>query len=168
MLALALVLEGASRSDAARACGMDRQTLRDWVHRYNAAGLAGLFDHQGGRGPARRLSPAQESWVAEQIRRGPDRARHGVVRWRRIDLARAIAAEFGVILAERTVGSLLRRLGFRRMSVRPRHPGQDNQAQQTHKKTSPIWLPPLSPRPRATSRSNSGGRMKPELANRAP
>src|SRR6187549_338277 len=36
MLALALVLEGSSREDAARAAGMDRQTLRDWVHRYNA------------------------------------------------------------------------------------------------------------------------------------
>ena len=42
MLALALVLEGASRQDAARAAGMDRQTLRDWVHRYNSEGLAGL------------------------------------------------------------------------------------------------------------------------------
>ena len=40
MLALALVLEGASRADAARACGMDRQTLRDWVHRYNDESLA--------------------------------------------------------------------------------------------------------------------------------
>ena len=110
----------------------------------------------------------QDAWVAEQVRQGPDRALHGVVRWRRIDLAGAIEAEFGVGLAERTVGSLLRRLGFRRMSVRPRHPGQDSQAQQTHKKTSPIWLPSSSPWPRATSRSNSGGRMRPELANRAP
>jgi transposase len=129
MLALALVLEGSSRGDAAQACGMDQQTLRD-----NAAGVAGLFCHQGGSGPARRLSPAQEAWVAEQIRQAPDRPRHGVVRWRRIDLARAIEAEFGVILAERTVGSLLRRLGFRRISVRPRHPRQDSQALQTHKK----------------------------------
>ena len=39
LLAIALLLEGASREDAARQCGMDRQTLRDWVHRYNAEGL---------------------------------------------------------------------------------------------------------------------------------
>ena len=158
MLALALVIEGASRSDAARACGMDRQTLRDWVYRYNAEGLLGLVDRQGDSGPKRRLSPAQEAWVAEQVRLGPDRARHGVVRWRRIDLARAIEAEFGVVLAERTVGALLRRLGFRRMSVRPRHPGQDPEVQQAHKKTSPTWLLPWSPRASATSRLNSGGR----------
>ena len=41
-LALALVLEGKSRSEAARSRGMDRQTLRDWVHRYNELGLDGL------------------------------------------------------------------------------------------------------------------------------
>ena len=35
ILAIALVLDGFSREDAARLCGMDRQTLRDWVHRYN-------------------------------------------------------------------------------------------------------------------------------------
>ena len=42
ILALALVLDGLDRKTAAETCGMDRQTLRDWVHRYNAAGLAGL------------------------------------------------------------------------------------------------------------------------------
>ena len=42
MLALAMVLDGADRKSAAETCGMDRQTLRDWVHRYNAEGLAGL------------------------------------------------------------------------------------------------------------------------------
>ena len=40
MLALALVLEGVDRTRAAETCGMDRQTLRDWVHRCNAEGLA--------------------------------------------------------------------------------------------------------------------------------
>jgi transposase len=39
MLAIALVLEGVDRATAAETCGMDRQTLRDWVHRYNAEGL---------------------------------------------------------------------------------------------------------------------------------
>ncbi len=59
MLALALVREGASRTDAAQAAGMDRQTLRDWVHRYNAEGFAGLRDRHGGGAP-RLLSPEQE------------------------------------------------------------------------------------------------------------
>jgi len=43
MLALAMVFDGADRTSAAETCGMDRQTLRDWVHRYNATGLAGLL-----------------------------------------------------------------------------------------------------------------------------
>ncbi len=72
MLALALVLEGASRTEAARLAGMDRQTLREWVHRYNAEGLAGLHDRVGVTGPARRLSAAPEAEVAEWVRRGPD------------------------------------------------------------------------------------------------
>ena len=137
MLALALVLEGRSRTEAAMSCGMDRQTLRDWVHRYNAEGLAGLSDRRS-PGPPSRLTAQQQAEVAQWVRQGPDLAEHGVVRWRRIDLARAIKRRFGIVLAERSVGGLLRRLGFRRLSVRPRHPGQDASAQAAHKKTSAI------------------------------
>ena len=42
ILAIAMVLDGHSRLVAARAGGMDRQTLRDWVHRYNGDGIDGL------------------------------------------------------------------------------------------------------------------------------
>ena len=79
MLALALVLEGGSRETAARAAGMDRQSLRDWVHRYNAEGLAGLRDRRRpGRRP--RLTPAQEAELAAVVEQGPDPDRDGVVR----------------------------------------------------------------------------------------
>ena len=155
-------------ADAARLCGMDRQTLRDWVLRYNAHGLAGLFDSkQTRRGPKPRLSAVQQQELAEIVRQGPDVAKHGVVRWRRIDLAGVIAARFGVMLAERTVGAVLRGLGFRRLSARPQHPEQDPDAMETYKKTLPIWSPPASPRPRAASRSKSGSRMKPASASKA-
>jgi transposase len=137
MLALALVLEGVSRTEAAEAAGMDRQTLRDWVHRYNAEGLAGLTDRQGAVGPKRLLSPEQEAEVAEWVHRGPNPAEHGVVRWRRADLARAITARFGVVLAERSISTVLRRLGFRRLVARPRHPGRDQAAQASFRATSP-------------------------------
>jgi transposase len=166
MLALALVLEGKSRSEAARTCGMDRQILCDWVHRYNAAGLEGLHNRTA-PGAKPRLSSEQEREVAELVRNGPDLAKHGVVRWRRIDLAHVIEQRYGVRLAERSVGELLRRLGFRRISVRPRCPKQDGVAQEAHKKTFPIWSLPPSPRMRATSRSSFGGRMKPASASRA-
>ena len=166
MLALALVLEGRSRTEAAMSCGMDRQTLRDWVHRYNAEGLAGLSDRYYA-GPPCRLTAEQQAEVAQWVRQGPDVAEHGVVRWRRVDLARVIEARFGVRLAERSVGDLLRRLGFRRLSVRPRHPAHDAAAQAAHKKTSPTWSPPRSPLPPEASRSNSGGRTKRGSASKA-
>jgi transposase len=166
MLALALVLEGYKRGEAGKLCGMDRQTLCDWLLRYNAEGIAGLCNRIAA-GPKPRLTPEQEATVAELVRKGPDLAKHGVVRWRRVDLARVIKTRFNVILAERSVGAMLRRLGFRRLSVRPRHPQQDPAAQEAHKKTSPIWSKPQSPSMRAKKRSNYGGKMKPALASKA-
>ncbi len=165
MLALVLVLEGRSRTEAATLCGMDRQTLRDWVHRYNEFGLAGLSNLVSS-GPPCRLTPEQEAEVARLVQEGPDLAAHGVIRWRRLDLSRVIAARFGVHLAERSVGDLLRRLGFRRLSARPRHTGHDAAAQTAHKKTSPSLSPTPSPNTRAASPSNYGGKTKRALASK--
>jgi len=135
MLALALVLEGVDRTRAAQTCGMDRQTLRDWVHRYNAEGLAGLSDRRKGvRVP--RLVPAQMADLAAWVEAGPDPEKDGLVRWRRQDLQRRIAEAFGVEVHERTVGKYLAALGYRRLSVRPQHPRTDPGAQETFKKTS--------------------------------
>ena len=136
MLAIALVLEGTDRTTAAQTCGMDRQTLRDWVHRFNAEGLAGLVNRRSPGRPA-RLSPDQKAELAALVEAGPDRARDGVVRWRRIDLKRRIETMFGVTMHERTVGKQLAALGFRRLSVRPQHPKADVVAQEAFKKTSP-------------------------------
>ncbi len=138
MLGLALVLEGSSREAAARAAGMDRQTLRDWVHRYNQEGIAGLRDRpRSGRKP--RLTPAQGEELAAVVEQGPEPDRDGVVRWRRVDLQAVIATRFGVRLHERSVGKVLRRLGFTRLSVRPKHPTSDPEAQETFKKALPSW-----------------------------
>lgn len=136
LLAIALVLEGTSRKVAAESCGMDRQTLRDWVHRYNVEGVKGLANRIGG-GVKPRLTPDQMAQLAAWIEAGPDPERDGVVRWRRADLARRIEAEFGAELHERTVGSYLAKLGFRRLSVRPAHPNADPEAQAAFKKTFP-------------------------------
>jgi transposase len=100
MLALALVLEGSSREAAARHAGMDRQTLRDWVHRYNAEGLAGLRDRPH-PGPTPRLTPEQLSELTRLVEDGPDPEQDGVVRWRQVDLQAVIAKRFGVRLHER-------------------------------------------------------------------
>lgn len=139
-LAIALVLEGYSRTEAARICGMDRQTLPDWVHRYNAQGVAGLSDRPRMTGPRRRLSTEQEAQVTAWVEAGPDPAAHGgLVRWRRIDLRDLIAREFGVTFHERSIGKLLDRLEFSHISVRPQHPLSDEAAQEAYKKTSPRW-----------------------------
>jgi transposase len=138
LVALALVLEGASRTAAARAGGMDRQTLRDWVIRYNEEGVDGLCDRpRSGRRP--RLNAAQLAELAGLVEAGPDIAVHGVVRWRCVDLQAEIRARFGIEISERHVGRLLRRLAFTRLSVRPRHRQADEAAQETFKKTSPPW-----------------------------
>jgi transposase len=128
MLALALVLEGRSRKEAAESCGMDRQTLRDWVIRYNAEGLAGLSDRVP-PGPAFRLTPEQMAELATTVEAGPDPTVDRVVRWRRVDLRRAISERWGVEFHERSVGKLLHRLGFAKLSVRPKHPQTDPAAQ---------------------------------------
>jgi transposase len=138
LLALANALDGMSREDAARAAGMDRQTLRDWVHRYNEEGLAGLRDRRR-PGPRPRLRPEQEAGLETALDRGPDPERDGVVRWRRTDLRALIEARFGVRLHERSVGKVLRRLGFARLSVRPRHPKADEAAQAAFRQASPSW-----------------------------
>jgi transposase len=138
ILAIALVLDGHSRADAAAACGMDRQTLRDWVHRYNAEGIAGLSNRRA-PGPAPRLSAAQEAELDRWVEEGADLERDGVVRWRCRDLQERIGREFGVGLHERTVGKLLAKLRFRRLSVRPRHPEGDAAAQEAFRGASPSW-----------------------------
>src|SRR5436305_347991 len=156
MLARALGPEGASRAEAARAAGMDRRTLRDWVHRYYGEGLDGLSDRRR-PGPRPRLTPEQEAELATAVERGPDPERDGVVRWRRVDLQALIETRFTVRLHERSVGKVLRRLGFSRVSVRPRHPKADEAAQEAFKKASPSWSARRFPSTPAASRSRTSG-----------
>jgi transposase len=134
ILAIALVLEGANRTTAARSSGMDRQTLRDWVHRYNASGIAGLYD-LGGRGAKPRLSLKQQTQFVGWVEAGPNLEKDGVVRWRCSDLKARVEGEFGVKLHVRTIGRYLNIHGFRRLCVRPEHPKTDAAAQEAFKKT---------------------------------
>jgi len=133
LLAIALILEGHSREAAARLSGMDRQTLRDWVHRYNADGVAGLNSRWGPRRPP-ALNEAQLEELRSLVLEGPDLERNGVVRWRCADLRAEIAARWSVTVTEGTVGKLLRRLRMTRLQPRPYHPKKDAAAQETFKK----------------------------------
>jgi len=137
LLSLAAVLDGMSRTEAACMGGMDRQTLRDWVHRFNEHGPDGLKDAWS-KGNPPRLSANQQAELALLVEAGPDRAVHGVVRWRQVDLQRLIAERFGVVYHERTVGKLLKQMRFSHISARPRHPAQDERIMAEFKKTSPL------------------------------
>jgi transposase-like protein len=78
LLAIASILDGASRTDAAKSAGMERQTLRDWVHRYNAEGVDGLKDRQRtGRKPL--LDGEQRAKLDELVETPPDPVKDGVV-----------------------------------------------------------------------------------------
>lgn len=140
LLALAAIYDGMSRADAARVGGMDRQTLRDWVHRFNAEGPDGLTNRQGAGRP-RLLSEDQMRELAQIVETGPDPVVDGIVRWRRIDLKRVIEERFGAVYSERSISDLLACLGFSHMSVRPQHPKQDARVIEAFKKTLPARLP---------------------------
>jgi transposase len=136
LLALAVIYDGGSRSEAATTGGVGLQVIRDWVLRFNAEGAAGLLDRKA-PGAVPRLNDEQRHALAEIVESGPIPAIHGVVRWRRKDLVRWLYEEFGVEVAETTVGRELRAMGFRRLTARPRHHSQNELALEAFKKTSP-------------------------------
>jgi transposase len=135
LISVAAVLEGAKRHVAARQGGMDRQTLCDWIHRFNADGVGGLRDRPHGH-PVRRLTAEQEAQVRDYVLKGPDPEKDRLVRWRCVDVQAYIAVTFKVAYHESTIGKLLRRLGLRHVSVRPAHPKGDAEARAAFKKTS--------------------------------
>ena len=135
LLSIAAVYDGMSRTDAARIGGMDRQSLRDWVHRFNGEGPAGLVDRKAPGAPA-KLTAAQLTELAAVVETGPDAVADGVVRWRCMDLKAWIEVQFGVVYHERSVSRLLNQLGFSHISARPRHAGQTPEVLEDFKKTS--------------------------------
>ncbi len=138
MLALALVLDDRPRSEAATLNGMDRQTLCDWVHRYNAAGIEGLKSRKS-PGAAPRMSEEKMAELLALVVKGPDPATNHVVRWRCVDLQAEVARRFNVKVHVNTIGVWLGKLGLTRLQPRPVHPKKDAEAEANFKKTSPTW-----------------------------
>jgi transposase len=166
LLAMASILDGASRTEAARSAGMDRQSLRDWVHRYNAEGVEGLRDRpRTGRKPL--LNQDQLAELDRIVQRQPDPAADGVVRWRCIDLKALISKRFGVELSERSVGRILTERGFRKLSARPRHPEADEASQQTSRTIFPMHYGTSCLSQPGSSLLRSGSRTRPASGKRA-
>jgi transposase len=134
LLAIAAVLDGASREDAAKAGGMDRQTLRDWVIRFNGKGPDGLVNIPSPGVPP-KLDDRHKAFLARIVDEGPIPAVHGVVRWRACDLIMRLHEEFGLSVSDDTVYRALKDLGFSHVSARPKAYKQDTDAVQAFKKT---------------------------------
>src|SRR6201984_485085 len=129
LIAIANALEGMDRASAARLAGMDRQTLRDWVHRYNAKGIAGLSNRPlPGRAP--KLSEGQMASLKALVLRGPDPPVEGAGRWGIVDLCRVVEERWGVSYSETGMLRLLWSLDLSHRKTRPLHPKTDPKAQE--------------------------------------
>lgn len=135
ILAVANALDGMRREDAARAAGMDRQTLRDWVTRYNAHGIEGLADRwNGGRPPT--FTADEQAEIVRVVLAGSDPETTGISAYTLEDLARICEDRFGKRMHPWSFGRLLKRLGLSRQKTRPVHPETDPDAAATFKKRS--------------------------------
>jgi transposase len=133
LLAIANALSGMSRSEAARSAGMDRQTLRDWVIRYNEHGVAGLSDNwKGGRPPMLTLDEQAE--LLAIVMAGPDPDNDGFCAFTRDDLVALARKKFGKSMHPTSMGRLLRRMDLSRQKARPTHPMKDPAAAAVFKK----------------------------------
>src|ERR1700746_1820435 len=139
LLAIVSVLDGASREDAAKIGGMDRQTLRDWVIRFNEQGADGLIKLPSPGVPP-KLGKKHRAFLARLVEEGPIPAIHGVVRWRACDLIMRLHEEFGLSVSDDTIYRVLKNLGFSHVSARPKAYRQNAEAMDAFKKTSPsVW-----------------------------
>lgn len=139
LLALAVIYDGGSRGEAAETGGVGRQIVRDWVERFNDHGPDGLIDRKA-PGNSSKLSDEHRAALSRIVERGPIPAVDGVVRWRLIDLVAWAWEEFGISVSEATMSRELKALGFSKISARPRHYAQDQEAIATFKKSfQPRW-----------------------------
>jgi len=134
LLAIANALCGMGRAEAARSAGMDRQTLRDWVIRYNKYGVAGLADNWRGGRPA-ILTLDEQAQLLAAVMAGPDPERDGFCAYTREDLVALVAKKFGKTMHPTSMGRLLRKLGLSRQKARPSHPMKDPAAAAAFKKS---------------------------------
>ena len=164
LLALVTIYEGGARADAARLGGVGLQTIRDWVLRFNAKGPDGLIDGESTGRPS-KLNDEQRRALVAMVEAGPIPAIHEVVRWRLIDLAQWVFAEYGLSVTKQILSRELRALGYRKLSARPRHHEHDEAAVAAFKKKSQTsWR--TSRRPVAASPSSCGSKTKPASAKR--
>jgi transposase len=134
LLAIANALAGMSRAEAAESAGMDRQTLRDWVIRYNEYGVDGLCDRWNG-GPPPLLTVEEQAELVAIVLAGPDPEKDGFCAFTREDLVAIVEKKFGKSMHPTTMGRILRRLDLSRQKARASHPMKDPAAAAAFKKS---------------------------------
>jgi transposase len=137
LLALAAIYDGATRTEAAKIGGVGLQVVRDWVLRFNAHGPDGLIDRKAPGQPP-RLNDEHRAALVAILENGPIPAVHGVVRWRIVDLCQWIFEEFRIAVSQQTLSRMLRKMGYRKLSARPRHHAQAAGAIEDFKKVFPL------------------------------
>ena len=150
LLTLAAIYDGATRTEAAVIGGVIVQIVRDWVVKLNAHGPAGLIDRKGGGTPS-ILTDEHRRALAIAIENEPIPAVHGAVRWRVVDLCQWLSDGYALRIAKQTLSRELRRMGYRRLSARPRHHAQAHGAIEAFKKP---------PRASGRDRARAGRRLQ--------
>src|SRR6478672_723739 len=159
LLAIAAILDGAPRAEAAKIGGMDRQTLRDWVIRFNEQGPEGLINIPSPGVPP-KLGNKHRVFLARLVEEGPIPAVHGVVRWRACDLIMRLHGEFGLSVSDDTIYRALKDLGFSHLSARPKAYKQDADAIAAFKKTLPYEWRKSARHSRPARQEKFGSRMR--------
>jgi transposase len=144
----AAIYDGASRTEAAKIGGVGLQVIRDWVVRFNAKGPDGLIDRKAPGQPP-RLNDPHRAGLAAIMESGPIAAIHGVVRGRIVDLRQWIFEKFRVAVSEQMLSRVLSKMGYRKLSARPRHDAQAEGAIEDFKN---VW-----PAPSASEFAEIGG-----------
>ena len=145
LLSLAAIYDGATRTEAAGVGGVTLQVIRDWVLKFNAGGPAGLVDRKA-PGQRPRLTEEHRAALAAAIESGPIPAVHVVVRWRIIDLCQWLWDEFRVSVSKQTLSRVLRAMGYRKLSARPRQHAQAAGAIEAFKSDFPATLAAIAHR----------------------
>ena len=143
LLALAMIYEGGSRTEAAEVGGVTLQVVRDWVLRFNEQGPEGLIDRKAPGQPS-RLNDAHRAALVAMVENGAIPAVHEVVRWRIIDLCQWLWEEYEITVSKQTLSRELRAMGYRKLSARPRHHSQAAGAVEAFKTYGPPRLQVIS------------------------
>jgi len=134
LLAIAFIYDGGRRMEAAKMAGVGVQIIRHWVECFNQHGPDRLLNRKA-KGAKPKLNAEQREALVGMVESGHIPAIHGVVRWRLVDLAGWVHDEYGIVVSEITLGRILKSQGYRKLSARPKHHGQNEYALEDFKKT---------------------------------